>query len=256
MLSRVTSQIRGRGFSIGVATCALVAQVVWASPVWADMATYPKMAPLAQYLSSDQATEVALARSAAPASISDKATVMALTKTGYETVFKGSNGFVCLVERSWDMGFDSPEFWNPKIRTPQCLNAAAARTALVLPAYLTRTEWVLSGVSLDEMKKREDAEWAAGKFANPESGNVVYMMSKQQYINDSAHPWYPHVMFYAPQHGDERWQWGDGLPGAPVMADHSNTKNTSIFFVLVPKWSDGTLSPADTAVQPSQHHHG
>src|SRR5580704_5535982 len=62
---------------------------------------YPAMAPLNQYLLADQNSEIALARSAAPGSISDGAEVMVLGREGYSTVVKGTNGFVCIVERSW-----------------------------------------------------------------------------------------------------------------------------------------------------------
>src|SRR6185437_11713813 len=109
----------------------------------APAAVYPRMAPLAAYLSADRASEVALARSAAPAAIADHATVLALGRKGYEQVVKGSNGSVCFVERSWANDFDNGQFWNPRIRTPQCWNAAAARS--LLPDYLNRTRWVLAG---------------------------------------------------------------------------------------------------------------
>ena len=33
----------------------------------------------------------------------------------------------CMVERSWMEAFDSPEFWNPKVRGAECLNRQAAR---------------------------------------------------------------------------------------------------------------------------------
>jgi len=203
---------------------------------------YPSMAPVAQYQSSSQATEIALARSAAPASISEHADVMVLGPHGYQTVAKGDNGFVCLVGRSWAMKFDNPEFWNPKIRTPLCDNSVAARSASVLPAYLTRTEWVLTGVSLAEMQKRETAEWDDGRFQAPDPGAVSFMMSKEQYINDSAHPWHPHVMFFAPRTQDS--QWGANLPGSPMVADSTNVVQTSIFMVLVANWSDGTPDTA------------
>src|ERR1700754_2127743 len=62
---------------------------------------YPIMAPLDQYLIADEKVEIALARSAAPASISNAAEVMVLRRDGYASVDKGTNGFVCLVERSW-----------------------------------------------------------------------------------------------------------------------------------------------------------
>ncbi len=55
-------------------------------------------APVDAYLIADQSSEIALARSAAPASISKDADVMVLSKSGYTTAAKGSNGFLCFVE--------------------------------------------------------------------------------------------------------------------------------------------------------------
>jgi hypothetical protein len=50
---------------------------------------YPSMAPLEQYLISDRNAEIALARSAAPESISRDAEVLVLGGHGYETGIKG-----------------------------------------------------------------------------------------------------------------------------------------------------------------------
>ena len=86
----------------------------------AAKAAYPAMAPLDQYLISDEQSEIALARSAAPSSISDGGEVMVLGREGYKTAAKGTNGFLCIVERSWAQGTDEAEFWNPKIRAPHC----------------------------------------------------------------------------------------------------------------------------------------
>jgi hypothetical protein len=58
----------------------------------AGKAAYPAMAPLDQYLISDEKSEIALARSAAPGSISDGAEVMVLGREGYKTAVKGTNG--------------------------------------------------------------------------------------------------------------------------------------------------------------------
>ena len=66
---------------------------------------YPAMAPVSQYMMTPDA-EIALARSAAPESISRDAEVMVLGKNGYKTEIKGKNGFVCIVERSWTAGID------------------------------------------------------------------------------------------------------------------------------------------------------
>src|ERR1700693_4441290 len=68
----------------------------------------------APYSVADENTEIALARSAAPASISDGAEVMVLGRKGFTTAAKGTNGFLCVVERSWGAAADAPEFWNPK----------------------------------------------------------------------------------------------------------------------------------------------
>ena len=101
-------------------------------------APYPAMAPVEQYRIADQPDEIALARSAAPPSISADAEVLVLGKQGYETAVRGRNGFVCFVERSWAASFEDAEFWNPKLRAPNCFNPPAVRS--VLPQYLTRTE--------------------------------------------------------------------------------------------------------------------
>src|SRR5258708_29454785 len=109
----------------------------------AAKAPYPVMAPLDQYLIPDEKAEIALARSSAPASISDAAEVMVLRRDGYETAVKGSNGFVCIVERFWATPTDDPEFWNSKVLAPHFFNPAASRT--FLPIFLKKTNLVLAG---------------------------------------------------------------------------------------------------------------
>ena len=59
----------------------------------AGKAAYPAMAPLDQYLISDEKSEVALARSAAPGSISDGAEVMVLGREGYRTAVRARMAF-------------------------------------------------------------------------------------------------------------------------------------------------------------------
>src|ERR1035438_1046330 len=101
--------------------------------------TVPEHGPLDQYLMERNA-EIALARSAAPESISQDAEVMVLGRRGYETVVKGKNGFVCMVQRSWAAGIDDPDFWNPKLRAANCFNPPAART--YLPNTIKRTDGI------------------------------------------------------------------------------------------------------------------
>jgi len=66
--------------------------------------------------------EIALARSAAPQSISQDAEIMVLGQHGYETAVKDKNGFVCMIWRSWTAGTDDPDVWNPKLRAPICFD--------------------------------------------------------------------------------------------------------------------------------------
>lgn len=200
---------------------------------------YPKMAAVEQYTIAP-ADEIALAKSAGPPSVAEHAEVLVLKANGYETAVKGTNGFVCFVGRSWDVAFDDPEFWNPKIRVPQCFSPAAVRS--VLPRYLDRTKWVLAGVSKGEMQARETARWKAGTFELPEPGSVSLMFSKEGYINDTAAgPWNPHYMLFVPR--TDASQWGADMPGSPVKSDSASYEKTTIIMVLVPNWSDGTPGP-------------
>ena len=204
----------------------------------AGMDPYPNMAPLAEYLSVSQSAEIALARSAGPASVSDKAEILVLGAHGYETAVKGTNGFVCYVGRSWENDIDNTEFWNPKQRAPVCFNPAAVRS--VLPHYLERTQWVLSGASRAEMIARTKAEIAAKQIAAPETGAMSFMLSKDGYIGAAAGHWHPHVMFWGPPVAGA--DWGADVPGSPVVSAASDLMPFTMFFVPVPKWSDGTLA--------------
>jgi hypothetical protein len=206
--------------------------------------SYPKMAPIEEYL-MDRDAEIALARSAAPPAISNDATVLVLTRRGYEEAVAGKGEFVCMVERSWVSPFDHPEFWNPKGRGPACLNAPAARSAL--PLNLKRTELVLAGLSKEVMVARLKELIAKGAFPALEIGAMSYMLSKQQYLSDEAVHWHPHLMFYMP--GDMNSSvWGANLTGgSPVYGGSEALPGGgylpwTLFFVPVPKWSDGTSS--------------
>ena len=204
--------------------------------VSAAPSSYPRMAPLDQYLIADRAAEVTFARTAAPPSVSGHAQVLVLGKHGYEAAVAGDNGFVCLVTRSWDKGIGQPEFWNPKIRSPECFNPPAARS--VLPRYLERTKWVLAGESTAQMSARAQAESAAGKFAAPPPGSFCYMLSQGGYTDDrAAGPWYPHLMFF--QGPTAAGQWGANLPDSLIVADSSSYQGLTYFLVIVPQWSNG-----------------
>jgi hypothetical protein len=210
---------------------------------------YPAMASVEQYRIADAQNEVALARSAAPPSVSADAEVLVLGPRGYETAVKGRNGFVCFVERSWTAGFDDPEFWNPKLRAPNCFNPPAVRS--VLPQYLKRTEWVLSGLSRTQLVENARLAFSEHTFVAAEAGSFSFMLSKQGYLSDqAAGPWLPHVMLFVP-HGQAA-TWGAGLEGSPILGADGSPFEPTVLFIPVRRWSDGSPVPAPA---PAEHQH-
>ena len=203
-------------------------------------AKYPAMAPLEKYLIADASAEIALARSGAPASIADNAEIMVLGRTGYETAVKGTNGFLCVVERGWGATTDFPEFWNPKIRSPICFNAAAARSFAQI--YLMKTKLVLQGKSKAEIVAATASAMDKKELPPLEAGAMCYMFSKQQYLNDEGLNWHPHLMFFVS--GDAAKSWGADLPGSPVMAANDPEERATIMMVWVGQWSDGSPAPS------------
>ncbi|MFK2890940.1 hypothetical protein ISS98_07375 [Dyella flagellata] len=209
------------------------------------------MAPIDQYLMADKAAEIALARSAAPQSISRDATILVLGRKGYETAVEGKNGFVCLVGRSWSGPFDWPEFWNPKILAADCLNPQAARS--IVPIFKLRAKMVLAGRSKEEMLSALQAAYKNKQLPPLESGAMDYMMSKSSYLTDQGGHNMPHLMFDTLV--KDAKDWGSGADGSPVMSSpywffspeqHTEMKGLPpilVFLVPAPTWSDGT--PAD-----------
>lgn len=217
--------------------------LVWVAAAWPVRAQdsakgpYLKMAPLDQYLMSRDA-EIEMARSAAPKSISGNAEVLVLGRRGYKTAVKGTNGFVCLVERGWTAPLDDPNFWNPKIRGTMCLNAAAARS--YLPVTIKKTELILAGESKAQMAEAIKAAFEKRELPALQPGAMCYMLSPQQYLNDTPGRWHwhPHVMFFIPE--TDTVARGENLAGSPVLTSPDPLDRLTVLMVLAPKWSDGT----------------
>lgn len=230
----------------------IVLSAPWGTCAQAPKTLYPAMAPIDDYL-MDRTSEIAMARSAAPEAISRDTKVLVLGRHGYETAVEGKNGFVCIVERAWENPFDSPEFWNPKNRSPICLNPPAART--VLPLTLMRTKLLLAGKSKEEVKEGLKAAIEKKELPELEAGAMSYMMSKDAYLTDLGHHNMAHLMFYAPL----GTVWGANLvdssnnvsepfPGSPVYLLPSYKGNPEpIYMFMVPTgvWSDGSPAPLD-----------
>ena len=225
---------------LGTAYRAL-AQTATASPA----TPYPKMAPVDQYLMADRAAEIVLARSAAPESISRDAEVQVLGRHGFETAAKGKNGFVCIVGRGWTSAAEA-DYWNPKVRVPMCVNAAAARSYLLRLAK--ETEWGLAGRTPAEMNEAISAAMARKELPPMEPGAMCYMMGKEGYGGDSNPHWPSHLMFFYSD--TDLASWGANLPGSPVVGLSDPVEHLTQFVIPVQRWSDGTQ-----AGEAAEHHH-
>jgi hypothetical protein len=193
-----------------------------ATAVWAQKPTYP---PLSQYLMARDA-EIALARSAAPAGISDRATVKILTKSGYEVAREGDNGFVCMVMR----GFSAPTYtpaqfrdlvYDATVHAPICFTPAAART--VMPYYELRTRLAMEGKRPDQIAEGLQAAYVKGELPSREAITFAYMWSAHQHLAPGIDAWHPHMMVFAPYY-DNAMVGGNafGTP-LPQVTDDAGT---------------------------------
>jgi hypothetical protein len=156
-----------------------------------------RMMSIDEYL-YDESYEIALARSAAPEHIAAEAAVFVLEPDGYVERSAGSNGFTCLVERSWSSPIGPhTDFFNPKLRAPICYNAEATRT--VLTEYLRRTELALAGKSIGEIRETIAQDIGTGRIPAPRELAMSYMLSGAQVLGTETGRYKPHVMFYVPK---------------------------------------------------------
>lgn len=134
-------------------------------------------------------SEIALARTAAPMSVSASATVLVFTDSGFVTGAQGTNGVTCIVNRSW-----------PESLEPHCFDSEATRT--ILPMELHRTVAYHKGKAEDEVEREIATGLAAGRFTLPVRPAMSYMMSgAQKLVDDDGRPvgrWRPHIMIYSP----------------------------------------------------------
>jgi hypothetical protein len=227
---------RNTGKAIGWGGVALFAMfgAAWLIPTQDTNAQdtkspYPTMAPIEQYR-MDRDAEIALARTAAPPSISRDAEIMVLGHKNFETAVQGKNGFVCAVGRAFAGPLNNPEYWNPKNRSPMCLNPPAARS--LWPYAMKQTGMALAGASRVQITDAIRTAVAKKELGPPESGSMAYMMSKGAYLTDRGGHNLAHVMFELPRNGvfqDEPDFFVTWDP-APVIE----------FNVPVGQWSDGT----------------
>ncbi|HYS60662.1 MAG TPA: hypothetical protein VEM27_08720 [Gemmatimonadales bacterium] len=178
---------------------------------------FPSRPPLRDYLMPRDA-EIALARSAAPASISDRATIKVLTPSGFEVASQGDNGAVCLVMR----GFSAPTYtpaqfrdlvYDPTVHAPICFTAPAAKTAM--PYYELRTKLAMEGKGPDQIARAVEAAYDAGQLPHRDAVTFAYMWSADMQLGPGIGAWHPHVMVFAPKYDNAMvggFAFGSPLP--------------------------------------------
>ena len=176
----------------------------------------PQYPPVSEYMMTPEA-EVALARSAAPANISERATIKVLATSGYQVAREGDNGFVCMVMRGWSAPTYTPAqfrdlVYDPKVHAPICFNPAASRT--VMPYYELRSKLAMESKTPEQIAEDLQAAYVKGKLPKREGVSFAYMWSADQYLASGVGHWHPHMMVFAPYY--ENSMLGGNPFGAPL----------------------------------------
>jgi hypothetical protein len=220
----------------------LLALVAMSAPCLVLAATdeqLPLRGPIAPYLMPRQA-EIALARTGGPPSIAAHASVLVLTPRGFVTAVQGTNGWACIVERSFNSAFNDTEFWNPEERGPDCVNPPAVQSEI--PQQILESQWAMAGLSAQQMGERTKAACADHRLNEPLPGAFGFMLSKEGHLNH-AHggPWRPHMMLFVVR--DQTANWAPNLQNSPTYSSDRSFCLSSMVYIPVSKWSDGSPAP-------------
>lgn len=164
----------------------LLALAPAAAPAPPLAAQEARSAALPELLPRD--AEIALARSAAPPIVSDRAAVLVLERGGYVVAEEGTNGVTCYVSRT-----------HPRSLEPHCFDAEGSRT--ILPIHVREIELRHQGHSEAEIDAAVAASLSKGELVLPRRPVLSYMMSPDQVLYDGERPvgaWKPHLMIYYP----------------------------------------------------------
>jgi hypothetical protein len=198
--------------------------------------------PLSDYMMPQDA-EIALARSAAPDNISDRATIKIFSESGFEVAVEGDNGFVCMVMRAWSAPTYTPVafldfvYYAP-LRAPICFNPVAAETMMLY--YEVRTELGLQGKNPDEIADGIEVAYAKGELPRVETVSFAYMWSADQDLGPGIGHWHPHMMVFTPYY-ENSMLGGNKFGGTlPFVSDDAGTP----FAVTVIPVDDGLARSA------------
>jgi hypothetical protein len=191
----------------------------------AVLAQTPKYPPIDQYLMPRDA-EMALAKSAAPPSLGDHATIKVLTKSGFVVAREGDNGAVCMVMR----GFSAPTYtpaqfrnlvYDPTVQAPICFTEPAARTAM--PYYELRTRLAMEGKGPDQIAASLESAYVRGELPRRDAVTFAYMWSAHQHLGPGIGVWRPHMMVFAPYYDNAMVGGNEFGSPLPQVSDDAGT---------------------------------
>ncbi len=138
---------------------------------------------------TSESEEISLARSAAPAHVSEDATVLVLRDGRYEVVVEGTTDVTCIVARS-----------RPGSLEPICYDAEASKTILAIE--IRSNELRLAGEAREDIDREIAEAIGRGELRIPTRPAMSYMMSSGQIlVSDDGRnvgAWQPHLMLYVP----------------------------------------------------------
>jgi hypothetical protein len=188
----------------------------------AQTAAYP---PVREYL-MQRDLEIAMVKSAAPANITQRATIKVLTSSGYQVAHEGENGFVCLVMRGWTAPTYTPKqfrdlTYDATVRAPACFDPLASRT--VLPYYELRSQLGMQGKTPDEIAEAVQAAYATGQLPKRDAVSFAYMWSADQNLGQGIGHWHPHLMVFAPYYDNAMLGGNEFGSPLPQLSDDAGT---------------------------------
>jgi hypothetical protein len=182
--------------------------------------------------SSSDSSDIALAVTAAPASLSGAASVYLWRNGDYVKVRDGTNGFACLIQRD-----------SRGTVAPMCFDPEGTRT--LMQEIMLQARLQSRGLTNETVQHEIDAAYAKGTLQHADHGGMIYMMSSKQLLpsskeaNAQLSAWHPHVMIFIPHATQEQFALGaDNKDGLPVSAPFKGDDGGTLLVVQVPHWAD------------------
>ena len=190
----------------------------------------------------DRGEEIALARSAAPETVSDPATIWVLTPEGYEVAVEGVNSFNCVVLRRFSADTRSDSYdWDGLI-APICYDAYSSTTHM--QEQLLRAEMGLRGDPVESIEAAVNAAYMDGSIPVPDQVAFAYMFSGAQRLSPRLGHWHPHMMIWVPYATNDDLG-GNAIGSAhPFVLEHAGAPRA---LVTLPVDGGGFIQPAHSS---------